>query len=146
MRFASAVQRLLAEGYDTLLTVEPGTALRSLTMSVVRAHPARTDVSVLSTLDPGAGGDAALLRTVGRLWERGVAIARPAEQPPRRRQPVPTYPFQRTRHWLPDPDAGRPLADRRQVSALLHEMVWCQCPLPAGEVLASVGLVGSHPT
>ena len=144
VQFAPAVQRLLAEGFDTFVAIGPGTALRGLTRSIVRAQDDSPDIAVLSTLDGGGDDAAALLSTVGRLWERGVTISRPTDGPPRPRSAVPTYPFQRTRHWLPGSD--RAGSAGRSVSALLHRFGWQETALPAGEVLASVGIVGSHPT
>ncbi len=143
VQFLPALERLVAEGYDTLVTVGPKAALRSLATIAARAQVGASDVVVLSTLD-GSGDDAAaLVATVGRLWERGVAISRPADVSSRTRVAVPTYPFERVRHWLPDPGATPP-ADR-PLSELLHRFEWRETPLPSGAVLASVGLVGVHP-
>ena len=143
VQFLPALERLLAEGYDTLLTVGPKTALRSLAATAARAQVGCSDVAVLSTLD-GSGEDAAaLVATAGRLWERGATISRPADIPSRTRVAIPTYPFERVRHWLPDLGGTGP-ADR-QLSGLLHRFDWRETPLPAGAVLASVGLVGVHP-
>ncbi|MFF3846536.1 amino acid adenylation domain-containing protein [Streptomyces sp. NPDC002328] len=69
-----------------------------------------------------AGGSAALLRTVGRLWVHGVAVDHAATAPTGRRVPLPTYPFQRRSSW-PGPDVTR----------LLHRVAWTPAPLPAAD-------------
>ncbi|PPK98725.1 amino acid adenylation domain-containing protein [Kineococcus xinjiangensis] len=148
--FHPVLERLLSEGYDTLVTVGPGAALCGLVAAAVRALQPSSDVAVLSALGSASDGDddaAAFLGTVGRLWERGAPIHPPPEDPPRPRVPVPTYPFQRVPHWLPG-TVGRGETDGsvdRPPSALLRRFDWRETPLPAGAVLASVGLVGAHP-
>ncbi|MFZ5637346.1 MAG: amino acid adenylation domain-containing protein [Pseudomonadota bacterium] len=57
----------------------------------------------ISGLTAGCSGRAAMLETLGGLWMSGVDIDwRPlhAGASPRRVR-LPTYPFQRTRHWIP---------------------------------------------
>ncbi len=54
---------------------------------------------------------------------------------------MPTYPFQRTRYWLPVPDRDRSAG--RAVSELLHRFAWPETPLPAGVIMTSVGLIGA---
>ncbi|MFE6176877.1 amino acid adenylation domain-containing protein [Streptomyces sp. NPDC056464] len=105
VRFGAAVARLLDEGYDTFLELGPGNTLGGVVRSVVVARDA-SDVAVLSTgASAGAARDAdgsgarALLETAGRLWARGASLDRTTPAAGRPRVPVPTYPFQRTRHW-----------------------------------------------
>lgn len=150
--FGPSVQRLLDEGYDTFLEVGPDTTLSGLVRSIARHHRDGADIAVSSALEPedlgGPGHDrTALLRTVGRLWARGVSIDRADASPGRRRVEVPTYPFQRQRYWLPNARERSPAADPvpRPVSALLHRFVWQETPLPAGAVLRSVCIVSSDP-
>lgn len=68
-------------------------------IAVLPALPAdATDAADAADAAAGAG---ALLETVGRLWTRGTPLSpsSPARSTNRRRVPVPTYPFQRHRHW-----------------------------------------------
>ncbi|MEV0218240.1 amino acid adenylation domain-containing protein [Streptomyces sp. NPDC050704] len=64
-------------------------------------------------------GRGALLATVGMLWSRGVPVDRTVLDAGNRRVPVPTYPFQRRRHWAEPP-----------TSPLLHRVTWEDSPLP----------------
>jgi acyl transferase domain-containing protein len=143
VEFGAGVRRLLDDGYDTFVEVGPGAALGGLVTATARARTRDADVAVMSPLDGDAEDDRALLRTVGRLWVRGVAVTRAPEATARRRVDVPTYPYQRRRHWLPGtgaPAATRPAAGLH-VSPLLHRHTWDDRPLPAGEVLRSLCVV-----
>ncbi|MFJ9623191.1 amino acid adenylation domain-containing protein [Streptomyces sp. NPDC101181] len=69
----------------------------------------------------GRRGRGALLETIGRLWAHGVPLDRTALDSGHHRVDLPTYPFQRSRHW-PDPPATQ----------LLHQVRWEDAPLPEG--------------
>ena len=62
-------------------------------------------------LEVGPGG-ATLLEAAGRLWAAGVEIDWAAFHAGerRRRVPLPTYPFERRRHWIEAPAAAAPAA------------------------------------
>ncbi len=129
VRFGSAVERLLEEGYDTFVELGPGATLPGPVRSVAAgrdgAGPA-PEAFTLAAPDagaPGAGGDAAqaLLTALGRLWTRGVELDHAALGAGRPRVAVPTYPFQRRRYW-PGPVAA----------PLLHRLTWGDAP-PAAE-------------
>ncbi|KOG17726.1 hybrid non-ribosomal peptide synthetase/type I polyketide synthase [Streptomyces viridochromogenes] len=131
VRFGAAVAKLLEEGYDTFLELGPGNTLGGAVRAVARAQGA-LDVAVSTTgLPSAAGGDAdssgarTLLETAGRLWTRGAALdrTRTAHAAGRPRVPVPTYPFQRVRHWPRRPDAA----------PVVCRLGWGDAPLtPAG--------------
>ncbi|WP_066366924.1 hybrid non-ribosomal peptide synthetase/type I polyketide synthase [Herbidospora mongoliensis] len=117
VRFADAVSRLIAEGYDTFLELGPSPALGG----AVRAAS-----GTATTMAAGhEGGARALLETVGALWQRGLPIDRTAMDQGRARVDVPTYPFQRRRHW--------------PSSRLLHRLVWQERPID-GTPVAVEGL------
>ena len=118
VRFADGL-RTLCRDPQALLEVGPGNSLTS----AVKQHPdldpavARLTFSTMASTYTRQGGDLSpLLAALGRLWlsghEHDPAGFYADEQ--RRRIPLPTYPFQRQRHWLDmDPEAfatGRPAA------------------------------------
>lgn len=99
VRFADAVAQLWNEP-RVLLEVGPGSALTTL----ARQHPGRTEEHALVASLPTVREpeQAAILAAMGRLWLAGV---RPDwdkfhAAAPRRRVPLPTYPFERKRHWI----------------------------------------------
>ncbi|MEM7584082.1 MAG: SDR family oxidoreductase, partial [Acidobacteriota bacterium] len=150
VRFVEGLGTLLATaGEPALLEVGPGQSL----CSFARLHPDGSQRQpIFATLRSrhGGGADAAtFLNAVGNLWTRGVEIDSGARFAGQRRQraPLPTYPFERQRHWLdPAPDtlartsglevestpADGPikLAD---LERWLHRVVWKQSPLESSE-------------
>jgi len=102
VRFADGLETLLADPNRLLLEVSPGVVLAPL----ARQHPAKLlGHEVLSSLDGGKRklpADAACLQTAGRLWQCGLPINwnQVNGGPSRRRVSLPTYPFERTRHWV----------------------------------------------
>ncbi|MEU6987857.1 amino acid adenylation domain-containing protein [Streptomyces sp. NPDC046324] len=130
VRFGAAVERLLGDGYDTF--VELGAdSLSGPVRSVAAAHPRGAGALVLAA--GNRGGARGLLETVGRLWQRGVPLDRTAMDAGRARISVPTYPFQRRRHWPAAATQPRPL---------LHRFGWGDAPLTVGSGPRTVLLSG----
>lgn len=102
VRFAGAVAELLRDGARILLEVGPSTALSR----IAGQHPARTAQQVIaaSMRHPRdlQSDERALLQALGRLWAAGVTVNWPGlyAEERRLRLPLPTYPFQRRRHWI----------------------------------------------
>jgi phthiocerol/phenolphthiocerol synthesis type-I polyketide synthase E len=108
VNFSGVLTTLAAEPERVLLEVGPGTTLAGL----ARQHPdVSADQVVTSTLphpsDPGSGLSAAL-GAAGRLWLTGATVdwAGLHGCRPRRRTPLPTYPFQRRRYAPGSPGAS----------------------------------------
>jgi acyl transferase domain-containing protein/thioesterase domain-containing protein len=104
--FERGVATLLAGGERVFVEVGPGQVLSSL----VRAQAAAGGSQVVATLPHARDerdADAALLHAVGRLWQLGADVDWVAFHGggPRRRVPLPTYAFQRQRHWI-EPGPG----------------------------------------
>ena len=107
VRFAEGLATLAADLAPLLLELGPGRALSAM----ARQGAGRTLLwPPLATLGEEAGADddadhRAFLGALGTLWTAGTAIdwtvGRGAEG--RRRVPLPTYPFQRSRHWIDPP-------------------------------------------
>ncbi|MEU6076200.1 beta-ketoacyl synthase N-terminal-like domain-containing protein [Micromonospora sp. NPDC047074] len=115
---AGALTAAVVDGRWTV--AEAGRALRAGTRPPAPAGaPAEADVTLVvgpAEASPlaltGDGGDLrALLGALGELWRRGVEVDWAAlhEGASRRRVGLPTYPFQRSRHWI-DPVAVAPVS------------------------------------
>jgi thioester reductase-like protein len=105
VRFADAVREAGATPGRVFLEVGPGHTLTSL---VGAQQLAPLPLAVASMRHPQhPGSDVAhLLGAAGRLWQAGLpldwAALHGAAAP--RRISLPTYPFQRRRHWIPSDD------------------------------------------
>jgi amino acid adenylation domain-containing protein len=108
VRFSDAVSRLHEEPGRVYLECGPGTTLSG----AVRQHPNGTNgdarIAVVDSLGhPGKRLPALqpFLEGVGKLWQAGVPVDRIAAygEERRRRVPLPTYPFERQRHWVDPP-------------------------------------------
>ncbi len=147
VRFADGVGTLLAEGGErVLLEVGPGQSLASF----ARLHPecgkTRPVVAAMRGRHDRSSAVAAFLGAVGETWLAGVEVdwAASWEGERRRRVTLPTYPFERRRHWI-DPDeatlartSGRevvkaPAAPRKvaDLEEWLYQPRWASCPWPA---------------
>ncbi|HSK79267.1 MAG TPA: amino acid adenylation domain-containing protein, partial [Thermoanaerobaculia bacterium] len=107
VRFADAVAELWREPGRVLVEVGPGQTLSSwaLQQSSVSGGVGGVDPVALPTLRHAferTDDLAFLLQTVGRLWLTGLSPDWPAfwADQPRRRVPLPTYPFERRRYWI----------------------------------------------
>jgi phthiocerol/phenolphthiocerol synthesis type-I polyketide synthase E len=119
VRFAEAVELAIKDTSKAILEVGPGQALSQM----VHQHPAKPrDLMVCSTLDSNQESDdepAFMLASLGKLWLAGVkpdwAGFYAHEQ--RRRVPLPTYPFERKKHWVEpahEPSTASPIQDAVQ--------------------------------
>jgi acyl transferase domain-containing protein len=101
VRFQDGVATLLAGGDRVFLEVGPGKALMSLARMHGRAAKSPCLVSMPHAKD-NKPADHAALEAVGRLWQLGVQVDWQAFHGgvARRRVPLPTYAFQRQRHWI----------------------------------------------
>jgi amino acid adenylation domain-containing protein len=108
VRFAPAVRTVLAEG-DTppavFVEVGPRTALTTLVRQ--QLSEAAPGVALASLSDHGDGEVLALARAAAALWVHGLPVVSLSASGKRRRLVLPTYPFERRRHWV---DAWREAA------------------------------------
>ncbi|MEM6386095.1 MAG: amino acid adenylation domain-containing protein [Pseudomonadota bacterium] len=105
VRFYDAIQVLWAEGQHMFLEAGPGRTLATLAGQNPdrgRAQPALSSLPHAQAED--ADSHAALLESFGLLWANGYPVdwSRIDDgRPKARRLPgLPTYPFQRKRHWI----------------------------------------------
>ena len=110
VRFADGIARLLQDPERVLLEVGPGEALG--TFARRDAGGGRVIVKSLPPADQPDAADLTVLEAAGALWTAGVELdwAALGGGAPRRRIPLPTYPFERTEHRLPPASPAPPSA------------------------------------
>ncbi|HEY0735870.1 MAG TPA: MFS transporter, partial [Herpetosiphonaceae bacterium] len=116
VNFAGGLETLFAESDQALLEVGPGRTLSTF----ARQHPAKRQQPILQSLrhpQERQPDQALMLGTLGKLWLAGVAIDWKGVYAgqERRRVPLPTYPFERQRHWI-EPRIVRPQAEPARVA------------------------------
>jgi amino acid adenylation domain-containing protein len=112
VRFSDALATLAAERASALVEVGPGRVLSALALQHGAVPPGRTILASLPDPLDGATDHAAFLEAAGRLWADGVVIDWRSLHGTGRRQRVslPTYPFERARHWIDAPmDDANPM-------------------------------------
>ncbi|MGW2621114.1 type I polyketide synthase, partial [Streptomyces sp. NPDC001500] len=114
VRFLDGVRLLEAEGVTTLLELGPDGVLSAMARDCLRGA---STVSVPLLRGGDRAEPDAAVAALAALYVRGVPMHwdRLATGAGARRVPLPTYAFQRRRHWLPEPD-GTP-APRRAAAA-----------------------------
>ncbi|HEY0557963.1 MAG TPA: amino acid adenylation domain-containing protein, partial [Thermoanaerobaculia bacterium] len=113
VRFSDGVEALRAgEPGMALLEVGPGAGLAPLIRWHLAAPDERPVVSAMRQPKDTSSDLAALLGAVGRLWVAGAKIdwRELYAGQGRRRVPLPTYPFERRRHWIDAAAAVAPAA------------------------------------
>ncbi|MGC4807684.1 SDR family NAD(P)-dependent oxidoreductase [Micromonospora sp. DT233] len=117
--FADGIARLAGEGHGVFVEVSSHPVLTSAVEETVESLHAEPAV-VTGTLRRDDGGPDRLLASIAEVWVRGVDVDWTAAFPATRPTPVdlPTYAFQRRRHWFdtvapehtgdePDPGSAR---------------------------------------
>ncbi|MBM7845681.1 non-ribosomal peptide synthetase/type I polyketide synthase [Herpetosiphon giganteus] len=100
VRFAPALERLIAEGFDSFIEIGPGSTLAAFARQMLANH--EPDWSVEALLHRGEDDYATIRNAIGRLWVHGVDFNLPAlANGIGHRVRLPNYPFARERHWLP---------------------------------------------
>jgi len=103
VRFHAALMTLFEAAKPILLEVGPGTTLTNLARQAIRGLDRR---AISSLPDPSREIDdvTAALTAAGDLWAVGIDLDLAAVRRDRgRRISLPTYPFQRSRHWIAPP-------------------------------------------
>ncbi|GHO97479.1 hypothetical protein KSF_075270 [Reticulibacter mediterranei] len=133
-------QLLLKDPEFILLEVGLGRTLSQLVRRYKEVQPSHKIVPSLTSLKNNRSGNAALLEAVGQLWQAGRPISWTNfyEEGQYQRVPLPTYPFEKLRHWI-EPSlqsdvstmlpqiAGRKLSD---VTRWFYFSAWNQSIIP----------------
>lgn len=139
VRFTDGLQRLLGDEDRVLLEVGPGRGMASLARQNLGPERRQPVVSSMRHPDQPLDDEVVALEALGELWALGVTVDWTAfwagEQ--RNRVPLPTYRFDRTRHWI-EPGvltAGAPADegcyDRRELSDWRYAPVWSRASVSA---------------
>ena len=104
VRFSTALARVLEGPPRILLEVGPRATLSSLAQQQP-ALRSTASAAIASLGDRPQDEPAAIRRALGQAWSRGAAAepARLHRRGARRRVCLPTYPFERVRHWIDAP-------------------------------------------
>lgn len=99
--FADGVSRLLEESERIFLEIGPGQVLSTLTRQNARRGAGHDVIATIRHPQESGSDTDFLMGAIARFWLGGgkldwAAFAGGA----RRRVPLPTYPFERTRHWI----------------------------------------------
>ena len=134
VRYGEAVARLRELSRPLLLEVGPGAGLTRLARQALAGAEGLESRGVASLPEAGArDGAAEVLRATGALWAAGVPLDWAALHPaPRRRVPLPGYPFERRPFWLP-PASAAPEDPRAATDPArwAHQPSWRRLPAAA---------------
>ncbi|NES13761.1 MULTISPECIES: type I polyketide synthase [Micromonospora] len=128
VRFADALDVLLADEELVLLEVGPGQTLRNFVRQHRAWHERRTVVGSVRHPDERRDDQEYLLAGLGELWAAGVPVDWAAYEGDAPRRPVrlPTYAFQRRRYWI-HPETG-PARSARPAPAAGADAPWLHVP------------------
>ncbi|HYW51837.1 MAG TPA: SDR family NAD(P)-dependent oxidoreductase [Gemmatimonadaceae bacterium] len=163
VNFAAGLEALLEDPDRVLIEVGPGrtlTQLASMHSARRESHALVTSLPSAITGAPAPDDQAHLLTALGTVWTHGVAVSwRALHDEPRQRVPLPTYPWERQRHWIEadapsaqvragDPGvAAAATSDGRRddVGAWFHEPAWQRTDARETGTVGTVWLLADEP-
>ncbi len=147
VQFEAGIRSLAADPALVLLEVGPGKVLASLGRLTLGTDRAKHIISSLPDSREGRPDMEAMLEAAGRLWLAGSAISwqglNGAE--PRQRVSLPTYPFERRKHWIEDVPSdsrqGQATAPERHadIEQWLYAPTWTRSDTLAGRPVSIRG-------
>ncbi|MCF3118695.1 SDR family NAD(P)-dependent oxidoreductase [Streptomyces arenae] len=111
VHFHSAVTALAEQGHDTFVEVSSHPVLTMSIQEILEDGGAARGTAVCGSLRRDEGGPERFLASVAEVWTRGVGVDWGTRFAGATRVDLPTYAFQRRRHWL-DALADQPLLGR----------------------------------
>jgi len=120
VRFADAAELLLEMPGAVLLEVGPGQSLTTLAHQQ-RGNRATPIVASMPERSAAAVGSETMLEALGRLWAAGIQPEwnRFWSHESRKRVSLPTYPFERKKHWIDPPAYTAPVHSQEPAGAVL---------------------------
>lgn len=137
VQFAAGLDILIKDGYTDFIEVGPGNSLKKLVHNHIEA---KHKLKAFSTLKRAANKQhdvAFLMSGLADLWMTGNSLSWKQfyKDQPKRRVPLPGYPFQRQRFWLDDSillngfGSGKTKTGVRKLSQWFYTPVWKQIKL-----------------
>ncbi|MEM8570017.1 MAG: beta-ketoacyl synthase N-terminal-like domain-containing protein [Pseudomonadota bacterium] len=129
VRFGEGVKEAAALDHPLFVEIGPGSGLARFARQQMRG----TGREVASVPSAGSNDAASeFLTAIGSVWSAGVPIKWDVlHKSPRRRVPLPGYPFQRQTHWLPPATHGATLHSEAAIlpANWVYQPVWKRLPL-----------------
>ncbi len=122
VRFSDGLLTLCRDRKPILIEVGPGRTLSVFASQTISRDGVAAIIQSMPEHDRAHAGAEVLAEAQGKLWMAGRDLAWPAlPDTGERALPLPTYPFQRQRHWIDAPPSVRRAASAPQPSMLLVE-------------------------
>jgi acyl transferase domain-containing protein len=141
VRFADNIAALASEPDTVFVEVGPGNTLSTFVRQATTPQDGHVVLASLRHPNEPLADSAVILHALGRLWAAGAAVdwSAFAEAEVRNRVRLPTYPFERTRHWV-DPEKPSAAALRRSALAQGNDLAdWFYVPSWKQSPIAAVG-------
>ena len=151
VRFADGLQVALAAPNTIMLEVGPGQSLSALASLADAAHDPLAVIASTPLPKEALDDEIFAHEALGSLWARGVALDFNRVRAPAQynRVSLPTYAFDRKRHWI-EPGHGQAAAAQSEAPAIVRradikdwfeERVWTPAPLAAAVASAGIHVV-----
>src|SRR3979411_3166153 len=137
VRFADAVEQLLADGHRFFIEVSPHPVLSLALQDNARAGNA--NVAIVGTLRRDQGGAERLLLSLGELIVRGLGCDWKSLLPSAKRVPLPTYPFERQRYWLETGGGAAGDVASAGLASAEHPLLGASIPVAEGDSFVFTG-------
>lgn len=128
VRFAAGVQTLLQQGHEIFIEVGPHPTLSGMARQIQQTTDTASQANIqwLPTLQRKQPDWQVFLQSLGVLYVHGVPVKWEAfdRDYQRRRVMLPTYPFQRQRYWIEQPDQPAALSKTasQPTTALIQQL------------------------
>ncbi|SFJ02652.1 Acyl transferase domain-containing protein [Streptosporangium canum] len=137
---AGCLERLNERQGQILLEVGPGETMLALARQYAATADWAAGVPTLPMGDDKRAGRRTALEALAGLWHAGLMVSEPAaEEQPRHRLALPTYPFERKRYWIQpvgNPTTSSAVRDRAAVlpdpHQWIHQARWQELDSPTG--------------